>query len=158
MRFRKRLLVFVTLLWTLNQGTPLPIAGQAGKQQNITSSESPDTKLDLSGLGEEQTSLAGRILDDRKCDCGCGEILSRCLANHSACRRGVFLGNQVASGVKQELSYREIVERLDRPMNDLLVPSLGMDPDKKYEFSPAGAPFLGSGNAEVTIVHFLDYR
>src|SRR5262245_7879624 len=76
---------------------PAPAAPAAAKPSPPPGPVEPEamTKLDFSGLNDDQKKMAVSLLNEHSCDCGCGMKLAVCRRDDPKCSRSTALGTQV---------------------------------------------------------------
>jgi hypothetical protein len=128
--------------------------------------------LNFAGMTEAQKTTAVQVLNTEGCPCGCGMNLATCRRDDSTCRTSLGIASQVLALAKQDKTQAQIVAAVQQAANregevrqaqkpqQQPQQQQGQPPDKFVEFRipDGGAPFHGTDNAPVTILHYIDYQ
>jgi hypothetical protein len=101
------------------------------------------------GLTEEQKQMVVTILNENRCDCGCGMTLARCRRDDSKCTRSLGLGTQIIALAKEGKGRDEIIKTALAPPSSKFV---------EFALAAGDAPTIGPASATVTILYYLDYQ
>ncbi len=126
-------------------GTPAAAPAAAGAP--VT----PETMKGLTwdGLTEDQKKLTATILNENRCDCGCGMTLAVCRRDDSTCGRSLGLATQILALGKEGKSKDEIVKAALAPPASKFV---------QFPIPVGESPFIGPADAKVTILDYYDYQ
>lgn len=105
--------------------------------------------LTWDGLSEEQKKLSTSILNEGRCDCGCGMTLAVCRRDDEKCSRSLGLATQVLALSKDGKTKEEIVKAVLAPPSSKFV---------QFPIPAGDAPFTGPADAKVTILDYYDYQ
>lgn len=105
--------------------------------------------LTWDGLSDDQKQMVVGVLNDHRCDCGCGMTLARCRRDDSKCTRSLGLGKEIIALAKQGKGREEIIKTALAPPASKFV---------QFALSTGPAPAVGPADAPVTILYYLDYQ
>ncbi len=153
---RTRIAVLVALLAGMAAVLPLLGASDPG-------APAPINGVDLTGLSPEQAATATQILNETRCNCGCGMTLAECRVKDPNCGRSLALARQVVQDLKSGKDRAAVQSNLSASLAKLATPPPAPpapqeDPNKVYAIDIAGSPVKGPKGAPVTLVEFSDYQ
>ena len=131
----------------LAAGAALPVDAAA---------EKPATRMDLPGvdlasLPPSQAAVAGRVIEDEFCYCGCPHTLAGCLREHKECKHAPRMASLVLRLARQGMTAPEVLKILTAYY-------AGFDAGKRarLDLKEFGPP-LGDAAAPATLVEFSDF-
>lgn len=105
--------------------------------------------LTWDGLTDDQKQMVVTILNENRCDCGCGMTLARCRRDDSKCGRSLALGTQIIALAKEGKSRDEVIKTALAPPASKFV---------QFALAAGDSPAVGPADAPVTILYYLDYQ
>jgi len=119
--------------------------------------------VSFDGLSDGQKATALQILNERKCECGCGmESVALCSKKDTTCPRSPKLVKDVVDMVKQGKGLADLNAYMDRENKgsgaapSAAAPAAPAGPKKVT--IPAHSPRKGPKAAKVTVVEFSDFQ
>jgi protein-disulfide isomerase len=117
--------------------------------------------VDLSGLTDEQTQLALKVLNDTDCTCGCGMRVAQCRVEDQNCPRSPILARAIVDAVRRGQNEADV-----RAAYSATVGATGKSgrstsrpPAEEIVLIPVeDSPVRGSEAASVTVVEFSDFQ
>jgi hypothetical protein len=143
----------------------LPAANTPDPAGAPSSAEAPTLNgVDLTGLKPDQAAAATQILNDTRCNCGCGMTLSECRTKDPKCTRSLTLAQGVVQDLKGGKDRTAVQNNLAASLARLATPAPAAsprppdDPNKVFKIDTTGSPYKGPKGASVVIVEFSDYQ
>jgi len=145
----------------------IAIAGPAGTggsfllAQAAPAPAQPLNGLDFTGLSPEQTRTATQILNETRCNCGCGMTLAECRTKDPNCSRSLSVSRALIQDLKSGKDAAAARTNVQAALAKAATPPPAppaMDPNKVFAIDITGSPFKGPKAAPVTMVEFSDYQ
>jgi len=120
--------------------------------------------VDFTGLKPDQVSVATQILNETRCNCGCGMTLFECRSKDPNCSRSLNLAQGVVQDLKSGKDRATVQSNLTASLARLAAPAPAApapppeDPDKVFKIDTTGSPYRGPKGASVVIVEFSDFQ
>jgi len=123
--------------------------------------QQPLNGLDFTGLSPEQTRTATQILNETRCNCGCGMTLAECRTKDPNCSRSLSVSRGLLDDLKAGKDAATARTNLQAALAKAATPPPAppaMDPNKVFTIDVTGSPYKGPKTAPVTMVEFSDYQ